>query len=178
MIHHIHIFGASGSGTTTLGKEIERVCGYKHLDTDDYFWETKYSKIRDIPERIQLIKEEIKNYDTWVLTGSLCGWGDVFIPLFDLVIFVYIPKNERMKRLHKRESERYGSLIESGNEKHTDYIKFMAWAEQYDDGDETVRSKVVHTTWMATLKCSVVKIEGMHTLSEEIELCRKYIECR
>lgn len=34
----IHIFGASGSGTTTLAEKISRELGYFHLDTDDYFW--------------------------------------------------------------------------------------------------------------------------------------------
>ena len=34
----IHIFGASGSGTTTLAEKTSRELGYFHLDTDDYFW--------------------------------------------------------------------------------------------------------------------------------------------
>ena len=34
----IHIFGASGSGTTTLGAKICDELGYKLLDVDDYFW--------------------------------------------------------------------------------------------------------------------------------------------
>ena len=34
----IHIFGASGSVTTTLGKKICDELGYRFMDTDDYFW--------------------------------------------------------------------------------------------------------------------------------------------
>ena len=34
----ILIFGASGSGTTTLASEIETKTGFKHLDVDDYYW--------------------------------------------------------------------------------------------------------------------------------------------
>lgn len=34
----IHIFGAAGSGTTTLGMKICQELGYKLMDTDDYFW--------------------------------------------------------------------------------------------------------------------------------------------
>lgn len=33
----IHIVGASGAGTTTLGRALEREYGYKWLDTDGYF---------------------------------------------------------------------------------------------------------------------------------------------
>ena len=34
----IYIFGAAGSGTTTLGKRIAEELDYIHMDTDDYFW--------------------------------------------------------------------------------------------------------------------------------------------
>ena len=33
----IHIYGAAGSGTTTLGRKISEELGYKFMDTDDYF---------------------------------------------------------------------------------------------------------------------------------------------
>lgn len=33
----IHIYGASGSGTSTLGRKISEELGYKFMDTDDYF---------------------------------------------------------------------------------------------------------------------------------------------
>lgn len=34
----IHIFGASGSGTSTIGKYISVKWNYYFMDTDDYFW--------------------------------------------------------------------------------------------------------------------------------------------
>lgn len=34
----IHIYGASGSGTSTLGRLISEQLGYTFMDTDDYFW--------------------------------------------------------------------------------------------------------------------------------------------
>ena len=36
---NILIFGASGSGITTLGKELEKHTDFVHLDVDDYYWE-------------------------------------------------------------------------------------------------------------------------------------------
>jgi len=39
MAHGIMVFGASGSGTTTLGREFAKILGFTHLDIDDYFWE-------------------------------------------------------------------------------------------------------------------------------------------
>jgi len=37
MAHGIMVFGASGSGTTTLGRELAQILGFAHLDIDDYF---------------------------------------------------------------------------------------------------------------------------------------------
>lgn len=33
-----HIYGASGSGTSALGRKISRELGYRFMDTDDYYW--------------------------------------------------------------------------------------------------------------------------------------------
>ena len=53
----IHIYGAAGSGTTTLGKKISDELGYTLMDTDDYFWmptEPKITLKRPREERIEL----------------------------------------------------------------------------------------------------------------------------
>ena len=38
MKKHIHIFGASGSGTTTIAEKVCEHTGYSHFDSDSYFW--------------------------------------------------------------------------------------------------------------------------------------------
>ena len=38
MIRRIHILGAAGSGTTTLGRALAERLQCPHFDTDDYFW--------------------------------------------------------------------------------------------------------------------------------------------
>ena len=35
MKKHIHIFGASGSGTTTIAKAVSERLGYAHFDSDN-----------------------------------------------------------------------------------------------------------------------------------------------
>jgi adenylate kinase family enzyme len=37
-MRRLHILGASGSGTTTLGKAIANELAAPHFDTDDYYW--------------------------------------------------------------------------------------------------------------------------------------------
>lgn len=58
----LHIFGASGSGTTTLAKAIYETFGHTHLDTDDYFWvptDPPYTTKRTPRKRQKLLKADI-----------------------------------------------------------------------------------------------------------------------
>ena len=70
MSHHvIHIFGASGSGTTTLARCIAERWGFVHLDSDDFFWlptDPPYTHKRPIDERVPLMRAQIERADTVV----------------------------------------------------------------------------------------------------------------
>jgi adenylate kinase family enzyme len=178
MIKRIHILGASGSGTTTLGVELSKEIDYSHFDTDDYFWiktDPPYTIKRPVEERIDLIRKDIKNNDRWILTGSLCGWGDIFIPYFDLVIYLRIPKEVRMKRLLEREKMRYGTKIEEGNVMHAAHREFMDWASKYDEGDLDIRSKRLHYKWLENLNCKILRIEEDIELKDKIKIVKETI---
>jgi adenylate kinase family enzyme len=51
--NHLHILGASGSGTTTLASSLSKELQYTHFDSDDYFWKTKFTEPRPRDERLQ-----------------------------------------------------------------------------------------------------------------------------
>src|ERR1039458_10292119 len=113
----IHIVGASGSGTTTLGAALAREIGGAHLDTDAFFWlptDPPFTTKRTVEERLPLLEAELDRHALWVLTGSLMSWGDVLIPRFELVVFLYVPPEVRIERILHRERERYGNDIDPG----------------------------------------------------------------
>jgi len=172
MKNHIHILGASGSGTTTLGLELAKKTGYHHFDTDDFYWEQTdipYTKPRPIEERQKLLRSKLLSKTKWILTGSLTGWGDMFVPEFYLVVFLWIPSDLRIQRLHARERLRYGSQIEYGGEKYKSFIKFIDWASMYDTGDESIRSKKLHESWLKGINCDVLRLEGKFELEKKIQ---------
>jgi adenylate kinase family enzyme len=155
----VHVVGASGSGTTTLGRALATRLGCPHLDTDDFFWlpsQPPFQHIRERAGRQALLGAELTRHPAWVLSGSLCGWGDMFIPLFERVIFLWVPADIRLARLRAREHGRYGEAIAPGGPQHAAYEKFMAWAAGYDDGlDVPERCRRLHEQWLATLPCPV-----------------------
>jgi len=76
MNHRIHIFGASGSGTSTLAAHLAREIGGYHLDTDSYYWhksDPPYTYKREPSERIKMIEHDIQHNENWVLSGSICS---------------------------------------------------------------------------------------------------------
>ena len=169
----IHIFGASGSGTTALGCTLAARMGYAHLDTDNYFWmptDPPFQEKRGAGLRLEMLMEDVHRHGNWVLSGSLCGWGDPCLPLLDLAVYVWIPHDLRMFRLEAREIERYGKDKAKPNGVWSESSrKFLDWAARYDSGGLDVRSRALHEAWMASLPCPVIRLEGDFSMDERVE---------
>ena len=174
-ISTVHIFGASGSGTTTFGRALAAKYDFTLLDTDDYFWKVKYSEINQVPDRIAMIQKAIRNQRKWALSGSLCGWGDVFIPSFDLAVFICLPREIRMARLKEREKLRYGDDILPGGARHSEYIALIEWAGRYDDGGKEIRSKLGHEEWIEKLTCPVLRFSGDLSIEEKMKEYEEFL---
>ncbi len=172
----IHIYGASGSGTSTIGRFFCDRLGYKFMDTDDYFWEATdppYRKKKSVLDRIALMKNEIEKHDKIVISGSLVGWGDELIPLFTLAVRVKTDSAIRIDRLKKREQERFGNRIDIGGDMYEDHRKFMDWASRYDSGDLSMRSKSKHDEWEKQLQCRKILLDGSLPLEKNFEIIQK-----
>lgn len=179
MIKRVHIFGASGSGTSTLGEAMASRFGYTHFDTDDYYWlptKPPFQSPREKEERIRLLQKDLEDTERWVLTGSLCGWGDVFIPCFELVVYLWLPKSLRMDRLAQREKHRYGeAAIGEGGPMEQSFKDFMTWAGSYDEGDVTIRSKAMHEEWLKKINCRILRLEGDLSVEERVSIILKHL---
>lgn len=167
----IHIFGASGSGTTTLGKRICEELNFKLLDVDDYFWmptNPPFTQKRPTEERLKLIKTDVEKFQNVVISGSIVGWGDELIPYFTLAIRIEMDKSLRIERIEKREKECFGSRIEFGGDMHQQHIDFIEWTKMYDDGDNSIRSKKLHDEWQKQLSCEILCLDGANDLQENL----------
>src|SRR4029453_11100594 len=81
MLQRIHILGASGSGTTTLGRAFAERLQCPHVDTDDYFWvptNPPFTQQRARTERQQLLLDDLTAQDAWVVSPTFKGgWSTV-----------------------------------------------------------------------------------------------------
>ncbi|WP_394674756.1 adenylate kinase [uncultured Chryseobacterium sp.] len=170
----LHIFGASGSGVTTLGRALSAETGLPYFDSDGYFWiktETPFTEKRNPEERNRMIIEDLHKAGNWILGGSTFTWGNNLFPDFDLVVFLYVPAGIRMERLKKREWERYGDVIFKDEERSRLHQEFIIWAEGYDYKTELLnRTLKAHEAWLEQLKCPVLKIMGTQSVEETVQL--------
>lgn len=100
----------------------------------------------------------------------MMGWGDFLVADLDLVVYLYVEKEARIKRLKERERARFGDRIDSGHDMHENHKSFMEWASSYEDGDLAMRSRVSEEAWMKNLGCKIVRIEKEIPLEKEIEI--------
>ena len=110
----ILLFGASGSGATTLGKEIEKVTDFVHLDVDDYYWKKTMPPFQEkisLNERNENLRVDFIKNNNVIISGSMVSWGKEWETSFDLAVFIHLNNDIRMERLKKREFERYGEKL-------------------------------------------------------------------
>jgi adenylate kinase family enzyme len=166
-----HIFGASGSGTTTLAEALAAKHGHRHFDTDDFYWlptDPPYRQKRLREARLALLRTSLAECSSWVLSGSLCGWGDPLIPEFDLVVFLIVPTEIRLERLRARELKRYGpALLRCGN-LHQPSADFLDWAGRYDTGGLEMRSRALHEAWLSKLPVRLLRLEGDQSTENQL----------
>jgi adenylate kinase family enzyme len=157
----LHVTGASGSGTTTLGRALANLWEIPHADSDDYFWQPTtppYLDKRPVVERLALMEALFLPRDKWVLSGSLMGWGDELAARFDAVVFLTLDPATRLSRLRARETTRLGSAIAPGGHMAASHDAFMEWAQSYDKPEFEGRNLVRHEEWLAQLRCPVLRL--------------------
>lgn len=170
----IHIFGASGSGVTTLGKALSEQLNIEYFDSDDFFWlktEVPFTEKQNPEIRNTTVSDILHTTDSWIFGGSIIHWGENIFPPFDLVIFLYLPPQIRMERLRKREFERYGEEITVNPERAVKSEEFLEWAKDYDhDTGIANRTLNAHREWLTGIDVPLLEISGDYPVSDKIKV--------
>lgn len=168
----LHITGAPGVGKTTVGSALARQLAIPHIDADEFAWELTempYQKRLEPHCRREILREKIRENESWVLTGSIYGWGSEFYAQCRLVVLMITPTKIRLKRLKDRERNKFGSRIEVGGDMYSVYIDFVKKAVLYDHGNDKVRSLARDINWMKSLQGESLWIDGRYSLETIIE---------
>ena len=155
------ITGASGSGTTTLGRALAGELEAAFFDVDDYFWlpsEPPYRRARDPRARLSLFVADLAKAPRSVISGSVINWSAPLEDSFSQIVFLALPPELRLARLLERETARFGRANP----------EFMESAAQYDRGDADENSRIGDERWLTRRACPVLRIEGDLSVGERL----------
>jgi adenylate kinase family enzyme len=160
----LHIFGASGTGVSTLGEALGAALGLPYFDSDAYFWEASdppFTVRRPPAVRDARLAHDLTEHQSWIVGGSIVGWGEHWLAAFDLVVFLWLPPALRLQRLHQREYTRYGARILADPSQAARTQAFLEWAAGYDaNSTGGTRTLATHTGWLARFTCPVLELRG------------------
>jgi hypothetical protein len=159
----ILITGASGSGTSTLGRFLANQLKWPYFDTDDYYWlptTPPFRQKRDPAIRLSLFLGDLGKAESAVVGGSMMGWGLELENSFSLISFLTVAAAIRVERLRVRELQHLG---------HAD-PQFLEWAAQYDEGRLEGRSLAKHERWLSERSCPVLRIAGDVSVEQSAQM--------
>jgi AAA domain len=164
----ILITGASGAGTSTLGRGLAKEVGIPHFDADDYFWlptDPPYVERRESADRLALLLRDLSPHRDAAISGAIGGWGAALEDSLGLIVFLYADVAVRIERLRRREIARCGKVNAA----------FLKWAGEYDTGPSEGRSLANQCAWLSTRKCPVLELSGEDALGNLVDTVLKTI---
>ena len=165
----IHILGAPGSGTSTLGAALAQRLGVPHADSDSLCWlctDPPFTTPRPAVERQALLLQTLPVTGSWVFSGSATEWAVPLEPHYDLVVFLRLDPRLRLARLRQREARRFGARILPGGDMAVISAEFIAWAQAYDTAGSLRRGLLMHEAWLADQLAPVLRLDTQTPVAE------------
>ena len=168
----IMIIGPSGSGKTTLGKLVAKELEYPYFDVDDYIWrqdtEKPYTVMYSREEKISRLTDAVSKYERFVMAGSMSSFHDAFDDMFEMMVFLYVDQDTRVKRVHKRAIDRFGNRVLEGGDMFDSHMKFLEYNRAYEsDGSPNLKEQ---RKWMDSLPCVKMELDGTKKLEDNVKL--------
>ncbi|TCT11616.1 shikimate kinase [Natranaerovirga pectinivora] len=165
MPNGIIVFGANGSGKSTIARELAEVLNYKYMDIEEYHFiesEIPYTKARTREECLNLMLEDINTHKNFVLSAVTGDFDDYIESMYSFAVLLVAPLEIRIDRVKRRAFVRHGERISEGGDMYKQHLEFV----------EFVRTRTSDriAQWNEKLKCPVITIDSTKPISENIEL--------
>jgi len=168
-IHIIHIFGSSGSGSTTLARAISEKYGFHHIDTDDALWlptDPPFTAKRTPEVSKALIEAQLDVHPRSVISGEFLGWGDFLKGRVDLFVYLSLPVGIRLARIQNREIKRFGNRVLPGGDMYQAHQDFLEWVRKYETAEGSHRSRSSHLQRLSSADRPVLMVEEPLSIEE------------
>ena len=117
-----------------------------------------------------MLLSDIEKHGSFVMSGDISGWSAEFLKLFDLVIFLMVPSDIRLKRIENREYGRWGDRVRKGGDMYEQQQQFREFAASRDIPQLEQRASLY--------LCPILRVDGTKPLKENIDGILTYINTR
>ncbi len=139
----IHVMGASGAGTSTIGEFLGEKLGFDVIESDFYKWEQtipEFQVMRPIEESNKLLIDRINSSKNLIISGSLHS-NPVTFDYIDLIVYLKCPTYVRMRRIKRRDKEKGRNSLKQKGEVRENFLGFLYLARHYNSLGLDKRSK-------------------------------------
>ena len=166
----ICVCGLNGSGKTTLACALAKELNFKHMDIEQYYFistDNPYSSSRTREEVERLLLEDIKKNHCFVFSAVNGDMTPEINDNYDLVVYLDVPLDMRMKRIRQRAIDKFGDRVLPGGDMYEQEESFFAYAEK--------RTPEKIEKWLKTLSCRVIRLDGTKPIQENVELIKSLL---
>ena len=180
----IAIVGLNGSGKSTLAHALAQELGYYEMDAEDYYFPDQRASRRAALEGLPILREEraalpfsapipragaeaailadMEKHPRFVFSGVRLDWGSRILSRIEIVFFLQVPKEERIRRIHEREEKRFGPRVLPEGDMFAQQAAFLRTVSARDESTVTCS--------LAGLTCPIVPMDGTLPVSAMIRL--------
>lgn len=169
-IYGIAIVGANGSGKTTLGKELAKYLGYKHMDIENYSFNSSpipYTNPRPQKEIKKFLLKDIHQYKRFILSSCNGDLGNKINAFYKYIIYIKVPLDIRMERVKNRAYKQFGNRILKGGDLYEQEQKFFKFVETWTM-DKT-------DLWLKTQTCPIIYLDGTKSIEQNLKILKDKI---
>lgn len=167
MKYGICVCGLNGSGKTTLARALAEDMGCKHMDVEEYYFtsaDNPYATARTREKVEELLLADIRRNPRFVFSTVNGNMNAEINGYYDLVVYLEVPLDIRMKRIRQRAADKFGNKILPGGEMYEQEEKFFAYAEK--------RRPDAIEEWLESLPCRVLRLDGTQPVHENVRKIR------
>lgn len=160
----IIIFGANGSGKSTIAAKVAMQLNFKHMDIEDYHFipsTIPYTKSRSRDECLSLMLEDMEKYNNFVLSAVKGDFGHEIESMYKMAVHLEAPKETRVLRVKERSHLKHGERVISGGDMYEQQLEFVEFVKN--------RSLERIEQWEARLKCPVIRVDTTQPINDSIE---------
>lgn len=156
-----------------LGKALADRIGFYFIDDENLYFDRTamdepYKNPKSREEVEQLLVEEVSKSPNFVFAAVKGDYGKEIMTMYNYVVVIELPKSVRSQRVRKRSFQKFGNRMLIGGDLYNQEESFFQMCES--------RQNDYVETWLQTVKCPVIRVDGTKSIEENVEYIIKTIK--